>query len=431
VTIQDYLDGTRLPLEDEELSTEFSDGYKNLYARVLSEIGEPEAYPALVVIRSLNKNSQLITLNKSPYLVYDQYLGQTISELTRIYCCATTPDDAKAFMFRMAAEAAECCGKPDIALWFACLYSHMFHLSHAYKSQETTEQQKRRHTMTAIGEVFILAHEVAHHLWRQGVFDQSLIDLLAVGLESVSEPSEEALDQMVTAYLEDLSFQYHGTDVPHAANIKTEEERLEDEILRRKLCDEFRSDRRENEAGNAKLASDPVFREEMHADFLAVQLCVRSFAEKIDFETIITAIQLVMENLTTIAFVVEHTEKLLGFEVFEHGVVVNTRKRLVRDYLEREYDLRKEESKSHNATDRNERTGHQITTATNIRYMRYVRDPITIDVASKFTSELVLERDVLGRLRSKLASRNGREMTAQAMLRAKSFRYGGSGSTAI
>ena len=54
---------------------------------------------------------------------------------------ARTPDDAKAFMFRMAAEAAECCGKPDFALWFACLYSHMFHFSHAYKSQETQEQR--------------------------------------------------------------------------------------------------------------------------------------------------------------------------------------------------------------------------------------------------------------------------------------------------
>ena len=393
----------------------------------MAEIGEPERHPALIVVHSLNKNSQLITLNKSPYLVHDQYLGQTLSELTRIYCCTATPDDAKAFMFRLAAETAECCGKPDIALWFACLYSRIFHLSHGYKLQETPEQQKRRHTMTTIGEVFIMAHEVAHHLWRQGVFDESLIETLAEGLESHSELSEDVLDEMVTAYLDDLSFQYHGSPVPHEASINTDGERLEDEIFRRELREEFRGDRLE--AKNATLASDPVFREEMYADFLAVQLCVRAFAGGIDFETITVAIQLVMENLTTIAYVVEHTEKLLGFEVFEHGLVVNMRKLLVRQYLESEYDIRQEEAIKHDESYKSERTGHQITTATNIRYMRYVRDPITIDVASRFTSELVLDPDALTRLREKLASQHGCDITAQAMIRAKSFRYGRGGES--
>lgn len=145
MTIQDYLDGTRIPLEDAEKAVDLTEGYKSLYARVLSEVGGPETCPALVVIRSLNKNSQLITLGGSPYLVHDQYLGQTISELTRIYCCATTPDDAKAFMFRLAAETAEYCGKLDVALWFACLYSHMFHLSHGYKSQEAGATEAQTH----------------------------------------------------------------------------------------------------------------------------------------------------------------------------------------------------------------------------------------------------------------------------------------------
>jgi hypothetical protein len=409
--IQDYLDTTRQ--HNEDVSQSLASFYQSLYDRLISishaTIAGPT--PTLLVINTLNKKTQLVPLGGSRYLIHDQYLGQTINELTRIFYSATSPNDAKAMAYRLMSEAATCCGRIEVATLLAYLYSVAFHQAHEYLESETVDQLATRSAAVCVQEAYVIAHEIAHHLWPYYSLDPLAIDLL---LESLIDDDEVGdIDEMVQTYLDDLSFQYHGKAVPHSENIKTDEDRRRDQLLRQDLRNKFLEDHAHEVALKAGLIKDPVFREEVYADWRAAQACLQLFSNEMRAEDLLIATHLAMENVTTISLAVELMNNVFGFESNSNSLIVATRKRAMRRSLE--YWMA---DKINNG----ELVEHTILKRANVRYMQMVRDPITIDVASRISAETLPAAEQLREMRRDIIAAIPEAKDPQFIIRSRPFK---------
>src|SRR5882762_1379033 len=221
MNLQSYIDTTRR--HNEDVSELLEKAYQALYGRLTSgsRVDVSKPVPELVVVNTLNKKSELLAIGNRSYLLYDQYLGQTMNEMTRLFFTATSPDDAKPIAYRLMSEEASCYGRLELATFLAYLYSVTYNESHAYKDQETREQRTMRAAAVEVQEAYIIAHENAHYLWPRFRSDPLAIDTLLDSLLDDEELAPDDLEEVVQAYLDDLSFQYQGTDVPHAETLET------------------------------------------------------------------------------------------------------------------------------------------------------------------------------------------------------------------
>jgi hypothetical protein len=248
-------------------------------------------------------------------------------------------------------------------------------------------------------------------LWPYYSLDPLAIDLL---LESLIDDDEVGdIDEMVQTYLDDLSFQYHGKAVPHSENIKTDEDRRRDQLLRQDLRNKFLEDHAQEVALKAGLIKDPVFREEVYADWRAAQACLQLFSNEMRAEDLLIAIHLAMENVTTISLAVELMNNVFGFESNSNSLIVATRKRAMRRSLE--YWMA---DKINNG----ELVEHTILERANVRYMQMVRDPITIDIASRISAETLPAAEQLRKIRRDIIAAVPEGKDPQFIIRSRPFK---------
>lgn len=396
-----YLEATRLLYRD--IDPRLEAAYRSLYERTLkaSDLRFKDHAPEFHLVHSLNKRAEVARVGSEVYIVYDQYLGQTISELSRIFYSAEDPYDARAFAFRIYAEAYLTAGMTDMAVFAAYLYSVKYNQSHKYKSLETDDTKARRAQSVIIQEAFVIAHEFAHYLWSMHQVDA--LDLRRL-VSRISEDAKPVSDRetIIESHLNDLSFQYHGKDIPHSANILTDEDRERDRALRAKLHADFDKMDAERTRIASEFAQQDAFLEELWSDWSASQVCLGLFFDEVDPELLFEAVHLALENLTTVAMATNYALSLshngevsVADEIETSGQVhaVAIRKRILRKELG--------EWAAQHFQDGQEVT-HNILRNANERYMRYIRDPITLDVPSRFNRASQLRPEALKSFRETL-----------------------------
>jgi hypothetical protein len=383
--VDEYIATTRVP--NSEPSQEFDVIYGFIFQKLLGELRDAELEPAPVLrtVHTLNKKSELVTFGKDRYLIHDQYLGQTINQLTKIFLSTPSPDDAFAFAFRLLSETAACWGQVDLANFFALTYSIEFNKSHRYKEEVTETERLRRMISIQVQEAYIIAHEFAHHTWPHRRVDPMAMDLMIMAQH---EPDNElTIDALVEAYLDDLSFQYHGERIPHSANIKTAEDAKNDVALRARYRKQFLENSQEKYNFLVQLTKDRSLHEEIYADNYAATSCLDLFASSMPVDEVLVAIHLAMENITTIGMVTEQLNRILGGEPASNARKIATRKHILRKFLESwgDENLNPEQA-----------SAFHVLKYANERYMRFVRDPITMtamaNVRNEFPSEEVLQK---------------------------------------
>ncbi len=387
--------------------------YEALFLKVHAESFKPvrELPLKFAVINSLNKRSQLIELSDGHWLIHDQYLGQTLNALTRLYFMSNKPDSAHPFAFRLLSEAASCRGRAELATYFAYVYSVTYHASKDSTGAEDAQKVALRQASVHVQEAFVLAHELAHLMWEPAALDPASIDMLLDSLMDV-EGSDD-WDEIVETYLDDLSFQFHGRPIPHWANINTDEERAQDKIVREDIKAKLIKDCDDEALMRAALKAEPRFREEVFVDWMAAQTCLKLFRDDMDHVDLALAIHLALENITTISFVSNFDPEGLEGESSSETLAVAARKRALREVLRFWLLEVRPESPE---------LGHRVLTEANKRYMHFVRDPITLDALSRVRVDTMPGKDDLADMRQQIVRSIPEAIDPQFIIRERPFK---------
>lgn len=143
--------------------------YMEYYGRIVEHIKPSGSSPQLFITFSSDRKCELIGIGAADHLVYDQYLGQSFNRLNRIQFAAHgAPELSMAYASKYVAERLLCLGRTGPAAFFAAV-SRQFE-QHAREEGDPfdvpSSLNRLRSMLTAAQEVFVMAHEMAHHRWR-------------------------------------------------------------------------------------------------------------------------------------------------------------------------------------------------------------------------------------------------------------------------
>ncbi|MEY2334512.1 hypothetical protein [Acidithiobacillus ferrianus] len=147
----------------EELIAEYQKHYECIKANVSSTGG----YPALFVTYSSERRCELVRLGDKLHLVYDQYLGQSFNRLNRIQFAKNRPDLlSMAYACKFIAERLVTLNSIGLGAFFGLMSRQLE--KNAYEKGDPFEslcENKLRYKMIAAQEMYVMAHELAHHRW--------------------------------------------------------------------------------------------------------------------------------------------------------------------------------------------------------------------------------------------------------------------------
>lgn len=120
--------------------------------------------PALAVVHSPQSLPRLLTLDTESVLVYDQHLGQVFSRLTRLTLGRAEPLLVDSYLAKLAGVRLLSRGRWQSAAAFAYMSVSFRDQAVSRQPAETEGDRSRRHRLTSAQEVFVIGHELAHHL---------------------------------------------------------------------------------------------------------------------------------------------------------------------------------------------------------------------------------------------------------------------------
>ncbi len=147
--------------------------YESYYEHIKAQISPVGGYPELHVTYSSERRCELLRLKGRQYLVYDQYLGQSFNRINRIqFAKHESPSLSMAYASKFIAERLIALNALGPAVFFGLISKQFEKLAHAPGNPfaDLGEDEYLRHRLIAAQELFVMAHEVAHHRWA---LDQS------------------------------------------------------------------------------------------------------------------------------------------------------------------------------------------------------------------------------------------------------------------
>jgi hypothetical protein len=186
--------------------------YAKYYKRITAHTTPIGLNPELYITYSSDRKCELITIERTTYLVYDQYLGQSFNRLNRIqYASHGAAMLSQAFASKFLAERLLSLGQVGPATFFALVAQQFqenvkadgdpFELSNSVDAV--------RHGITASQEIFVMAHEFAHHRWRldRDNLTEEITQYISEFLNdkgTAADYYKEALDQAPLEFFEEI-----------------------------------------------------------------------------------------------------------------------------------------------------------------------------------------------------------------------------------
>ena len=122
-------------------------------------------FPKVKFVSTLNKASELVEFNQGPILLIDDYLFQTLEDLSHLFLRASAPVERGAFALRLLAERFLVNDRKPLATHAAISHSVLINTHKIVEPAPPGEDGER---IDSVQLVFLLAHEVAHILWAKG-----------------------------------------------------------------------------------------------------------------------------------------------------------------------------------------------------------------------------------------------------------------------
>lgn len=123
--------------------------------------------PTFTIAYSVERSCELATIKEKKFLIYDQYLGQSFNHLNRINFAKSHQDSlSQSYGCKYVAEKLLVKGELELASFFA-LTSLSFKENIKNKKPFTLsdEEEGRRNALIVVQEIFVIAHELAHHIY--------------------------------------------------------------------------------------------------------------------------------------------------------------------------------------------------------------------------------------------------------------------------
>ncbi len=123
-----------------------------------------DAFPRLHTTYSVQRRCEVISLDDEVFLVYDQYLGQTINTLNRVFFASpqNTAEAALMYACKYLAENLRVRQRDRLALFFARGYHSLRERVHL----PPTSANQLQTTLVMLQEVYVISHEIFHYLCK-------------------------------------------------------------------------------------------------------------------------------------------------------------------------------------------------------------------------------------------------------------------------
>lgn len=113
---------------------------------------------------SHSRRVECVELNGKDYLIYDQYMGQTLNILTRMVFEEKSFKAVFVYLLKYAAEKFLQLGRGDLAIWPALLHNSMKKEMDYFKNPKPSQE---RQNSVVVQELYLMAHEVYHSLFKR------------------------------------------------------------------------------------------------------------------------------------------------------------------------------------------------------------------------------------------------------------------------
>ncbi|OLS60270.1 hypothetical protein PSEMO_46810 [Pseudomonas putida] len=114
------------------------------------------------IVYSTSRRVELVTLPDATWIVYDQYLGQSLNLLNRLFIEAGDLEPAIIYFHKVLAERLVEVGRLEQALHCAAFYDE-----HRDLLQPRRLDEPWRFLLTEVHETFLMSHELGHRLYDQ------------------------------------------------------------------------------------------------------------------------------------------------------------------------------------------------------------------------------------------------------------------------
>lgn len=317
--IDEYITISRT-LSDRKINA-FKPLYEDRYKSLLKILNMNVQSPIFKLVYSLQRSAEIVTLRGTDYLVYDQYLGQTMNVLNRIYLDSDSSSDAFTYIFKLQAESYALDGELKSALAFASIYRMAKENSDpTYYSEKNREY---RCLFTAIQEDFVIAHEIAHLMLHQtNKYGQLLLNSKTSDDNLVQSRKFGEAITTLSKHLGLGEINYDTIDLPTNWGDISQLDTIKDDIVKNLPLPIFGENRSQKSLFTT--------REEVCCDVIATLLVITMYKGVVNINDIILAIEIALRHLRVIVWI--KNKKRFAGDVGE---------RLLSDYLTRTSNIRR------------------------------------------------------------------------------------------
>lgn len=144
------------------------DAYCKYYEYIKAHVSPQGGYPELFITLSSERRCELVQLRGKKHLIYDQYLGQSFNRLNRIQFAKHQASTlSMAYASKYVAERLVTLNAIAPATFFGLMSRQLE--QNAFEEgdpfNDLGEDEALRHKLIVAQEIFVMAHEVAHHRW--------------------------------------------------------------------------------------------------------------------------------------------------------------------------------------------------------------------------------------------------------------------------
>jgi hypothetical protein len=163
--IEDYLLTTRGEGYATSVRPEFAAHYartaEGIVAILRCLVDDSFKQPSLIVTYSSFMHTECVSLAGEKSLIYDQYLGQVLNRLNRLWFEDAPPDQVDVYLAKLFALRYLRSERRPRAIEYAATY----YANRAMLAKPDPKTAGARGKFTAIQEAFVLAHEIAHSIY--------------------------------------------------------------------------------------------------------------------------------------------------------------------------------------------------------------------------------------------------------------------------
>lgn len=325
------------------------------YQKIYSEMFVDDSYfPTLKTCYTSERTCEFIALENQKFIIYDQYIGQTLNMFNRLFYNSTHKFDSIVYAYKCFAEIFHYMGERKMAALCACAYVLNRESAKSFKNDVDLESRLRT---TFLQEKFILLHEIYHWKFSQFSPEKKELLILEKRLEILKYwiyEGELPAKEVATAFL---------NDAMEALSDDEESEKMESEPYIEVLTERLEENReKENDLMFESIYKRDDLIEEILCDEYALKELVK-FEENTPFSEIFCSTYIGIESLQLMT-------SMRIFVMDEH----DNKSQLITDSAIRKMAYRKCTAKNIVKIDFEEL--HKRTTEINIHFSNMIRDPI-------------------------------------------------------